>query len=418
MRWSLRVGKIRSVPVEVHWSFLLLILWMIFQEWDGRVRWTIPQFTLSNLVTDAALASYVMRALLEGLRGIALSIGMVILVFACILIHETGHMVHAQALGIPVRRILLLPFGGLAELARLPERPRDELRIALAGPAANLGLGLMFGALAYGWMLAGDAPVRETISQTLRGGAGWPLGMLLYLALANFGIALFNLIPAFPMDGGRILRSLLALLLSRLTATRIVSGLSWVFSGAFILLGLGFGERWLIPPSLGLILLGLFVVLGAGFEKFVDESRVMLQRITVRAAVRQPTWTLSPTDNVTPNLIAAFFLYPILPVVVGFKVVGLLAKQDLEKALKRARPEAYTVAHIMRTRYPYLRADEDLWRAQQLLMGAGQTALPVLDGDQLYGVLTIADIHAARALPPSSPTADAPTIISGGNFSV
>ena len=72
----------------------------------------------------------------------------------------------------------------------------------------------------------------------------------------------------------------------------------------------------------------------------------------------------------------------------------------------------------MRTRFPYLRADEDLWRAQQLLMGAGLTALPVLDGDQLYGVLTIADIHAARALPPSSPTADAPTIISGGNFSV
>ncbi len=410
MRWSLRLGRIRTVPVEVHWLFLPLLAWLAFQEWDNHVRWVLPVFAHSNWLADPELLGDVARSLLDGLRGFLTSAGMLILIFACVLLHEVGHMLHAQALGIPVRRILLLPFGGLAELARLPERPADELRIALAGPAANLGLGLILGALAYAWMLAEASSARETLRLIASGRVDWPLGALGYLAAANLGIALFNLVPAFPMDGGRLLRSLLALVLARLTATRIVSGLSWAFSGAFILLGLGFGERWLIPASPGLALVGLFVVFGAGFEKLADESRAILQRLVVRAAVRQPTWTLSPTDLITPGLISAFLLYPILPVVVprgcfaiGVKVVGLLSRQDLESALKPAgRAGQYTVAHLMRTRFPYLRADEDLWRAQQLFLGAGLGALPVLDGDRLYGMLTPADIQAARTRPSSS----------------
>ncbi len=407
MRWSLRLGRIRTVPVEIHWLFLPLLAWLAFQEWDNHVRWMLPVFAYSNWLADPELLGDAARSLLDGLRGFLASAGMLILVFACVLVHEVGHMVHAQALGIPVRRILLLPFGGLAELARLPERPVDELRVALAGPAANLGLGLIFGGLAYTWTLAEASSVRETLRLIVSGRADWLSGALVYLAAANFGIALFNLVPAFPMDGGRLLRSLLALVLTRLTATRLVSGLSWAFSGLFILLGLGFGERWLIPASPGLALVGLFVVFGAGFEKFADESRAILQRIAVRAAVRQPTWTLSPTDLVTPGLISAFLLYPILPVVVGVKVVGLFSRQDLENALKSkihfrgqtGHGPGYTVAHLMRTRFPYLRADEDLWRAQQLLLGADLGALPVLDGDRLYGMLTPADIHAARTRP-------------------
>ena len=414
MRWSLRLGRIQSVPVEIHWSFFLLILWVAWQEWNVSASWTIPHFIFSDLMTDPRLFKYVAQAVAEGLRGVGFAVGLVVLAFASIVVHEVGHMVHAQALGIPVRRILLLPIGGLAELSRMPERGIDELRVAIAGPAANLGLGLIFSALAYAWLGAGNLSLSRILHIVTTGGAGWPFGVFFYLALTNFGLMLFNLIPAFPMDGGRVLRSLLTLVFQRVVATRIIVGLSWLFGAAFVALGLGFGEPWHFPPSLSLALIGLFVFFGAGFERTMDESRQILQKIATRAAVRQPTWTLAPTDDVTPQLVSAFWMHSALPVVVGPRVIGLLAKRDVEAALKRVGHS--TVAHLMRTRFPYVRADEDLWRAQQVLLGAGLGALPVLDGEKLFGMLTPADIRSARALPPQH--SETPTFISGGNSTV
>ncbi len=412
MRQSLRLGHILSVPVEVHWSFFLLILWVGFQEWHSTASWTIPHFATADLFTDPGLLKYVARAVANGLQNVGFAILLLVLAFASILVHEVAHMVHAQALGIPVRRILLLPVGGLAELSRMPERALDELRVALAGPLANLGLGLIFGTLAYAWLAAQSVPLTEMWLAFGRGEAGWLFGVFSYLALTNVALMLFNLIPAFPMDGGRVLRSLFALVFRRLIATRFIVGISWVFGAAFIGLGLGFGEGWHIPASFSLALIGAFVIFGSNFERMMDESRAVLQTIATRVAVRQPTWTLAPTDDVTPHLVSAFWLHSALPVVVGARVVGMLTKRDVETALKSAAD--YTVAHLMRTRFPYLRADEDLWRAQQILLSAGLGALPVLDGEKLCGMLTQADIRAARTLPPAPQLIDPPTFIAGG----
>jgi Zn-dependent protease len=413
MRSSLRLGHIRGVPVEVHWLFALLLAWAALQGWSDAGGWTILTGSI-----DLRAWFYIAQALYAGLRGALFAVGLLVLVFACVLVHEIGHTLHAQALGIPVRRIVLLPIGGLAELARLPERPRDELRVAIAGPAANVGLALIFGGLAFAWILAGDIPPREFLRLVWRGGAPPALLILLYLALTNVGITLFNLLPAFPMDGGRILRSLLALVFERLTATRIVSALSWVFGGAFILIGLGLGRSLGLPPNLGLVVVGLFTLIGSGVEKALEENRLALRNIVARVAVRQPTWTLSPTDVVTPGQAAFVFSLSglsALPVVVGVRVVGLLTRRDVESALGRAGREAYTVAHLMRTRFPYVRADEDLWRAQQLLTTGDVGALPVVDGESLHGMLTSADIRAARFDPPPAFQVEAPTFIPGGN---
>ncbi|MGH2524127.1 MAG: site-2 protease family protein, partial [Anaerolineales bacterium] len=337
-------------------------------------------------------------------------------IFACVLLHEVGHTLHAQALGIPVRRIILLPIGGLAQLARLPEQPLDELRVAIAGPAANFGLALIFGGLAGVWMLAGpqaESP-REAARLALQVTSPTPLGVLLYLTFANLGIAFFNLLPAFPMDGGRILRSLLALVLKRLTATRIVTWLGWLLGLVFVLSGLGAAQRWGVPASFGLALVGLFTLVGASVEETMEKSRLALRRIPARAAVRQPTWVLSPTDRLSPALAAtAFQLQTVLPVVVSTRLVGLLTRKDLTAAFQR--DGVSIVAHIMRTQFPYIQADEDLWHAQQLLAGADLSALPVLDGEALYGMLTSADIRTARLDPPSTLRIAEPIFIPGGN---
>jgi len=121
MQWSLRLGRVNGVPVEAHWLLALLVGWVAYTGWASA--------GLAGLVSNTAL-------LVAG--------------FACILVHEIAHTLQAQAINLPVRRIGLLPFGGLAQLGRLPERPPDELRIALAGPLVNLGLGLIFAALRLG----------------------------------------------------------------------------------------------------------------------------------------------------------------------------------------------------------------------------------------------------------------------------
>ena len=419
MRWSLRLGYIRGVPVEVHWLFAGMLLWAGLESWGSNVGWGA---TLTVFIAPAEWA-LVAHTLLDGLGSAFTTVGLLILVFACVLVHEIAHTVQAQALGIPVRRIWLLPFGGLAELSRLPEQPKDELKVAAAGPLANLGLTLVFGALAAIFLMAGPQtlPPRDAMRLALRDAPLQPLGLCLYLAFANFGLTVFNVLPAFPMDGARMLRSGLAFFLSRLIATRFVAGLGWLAGSALIVAGIFTPRLWGFGLSIGLVLFGAFFIVAGGFEETMEKTRTALRGISARVAVRQPTWTLAPTDPVTPALSSLLFSLSgqtMLPVVVGARLVGVLSQKDVSAALKTANGnrEAYTVAHLMQTRFPYIRADEDLWRAQQLLANTSAGALPVVEGEALQGVLTPDDIRAARIKSPSALRAEAPNFISQGDL--
>lgn len=208
MRWSYRLGKVAGIDLYVHVTFLMLLAWV----------------GLSRLFTG------------YGLDGAVLSVALVGLTFGVVVLHELGHALAARRFGIPTRDITLLPIGGVARLARMPEKPLQELVVALAGPAVNLVLAVAAGALLF-------VVPHELVL--------WFLGL-------NVILLVFNLLPGFPMDGGRVLRALLALRMPRLRATEIA-----VRVGRWVALALGVAGLFWNPM---LILVAVFLWLTGGSE--------------------------------------------------------------------------------------------------------------------------------------------------------
>ena len=235
MGGSFKIGRAFGIEIKVHWTFLLLLIFFAFLGYRD-----------SGSAVGALVAAAVVVAL-----------------FFCVLLHELGHSLVAQRLGIEVPDITLLPIGGLARLKRLPDKPMDEVKIAIAGPLVNFVLAPLFlgVALLLGTDLSGVSGGLVGVDSL--GGA------FADLALLNFVLAVFNLIPAFPMDGGRVLRGLLATRLGPVRATDISSGVGQFFGVVFILIGL------FINPLLALI--GLFIFLGA-----TGESQMVRQRESMR----------------------------------------------------------------------------------------------------------------------------------------
>ena len=228
MRGAWQLGRIAGIIVQVHWTFLLLIGWVVWMH------------------TRAGGGAG------DALRGVALTLA----VFAWVVLHEFGHALTARRYGIGTHDITLLPIGGMARLARMPEDPRQELLVAAAGPAVNVVLAGMFaGVLA---LTGSRVPVTGV---TLFGSQ-----FLEQLMWINVVLVVFNLLPAFPMDGGRILRGLLALRLPYLKATR------WAATtGQTIAVALGFSGIMLASPFM--VLIALFVFSGARAEARTVELR-------------------------------------------------------------------------------------------------------------------------------------------------
>ena len=216
-QWSWKIGRFFGIDTEVHASFLLLLAWVIFGAFsDGGTLMT---------------ATYAVVFLFG--------------VFASVVLHELGHALTARAYGVQTRRILLLPIGGMAQLQGLPKQPRAELAIALAGPAVSL-------------LLAAVLALWSTLLAGVTGGATLVDAFLSSLMVANLMIAVFNLVPAFPMDGGRALRAWLAGRMDYLRATERAVMIGRVAAAGFVIFGLFYA------PVLALI--GVFVWLAAGAE--------------------------------------------------------------------------------------------------------------------------------------------------------
>ena len=375
MRWSFRLLTLYGVEVHSHISFPLVLVWAAWQGASGR----------------------------GGPAGAVYGVVSVVLLFVCVLLHELGHSLEAQRLGLPVRQITLFPLGGVVELGLLPEKPGQEFRVALAGPAVNFGLGVLLGGIAAAWTVAASGDPRASVAAALSGPSA--LGLLLYLAAANLSLAAFNLIPAFPMDGGRLLRAALAHVLDVVTATRLAAIAGYAFAAALIGFGLyGFAlTPGRLPPSLLLIMAGGLVLVGAAYEEYWLRRRMRLSRIRADSAIRLPTWTVTPGEAVTPLLnVHSFQLQPVLPVLLGRRVVGLMLEKDLRTALARPVPKAgtgsgpakpMTIAHIMRVDFPRLRVTDNLWEALELLMAYGYPALPVVHNGKFEGMISRADVR-------------------------
>ncbi len=342
MKWSLKVGRILGIDVYIHATFLLLLGFV------GVAHW---------------LAG---RSLEAALTGVLFFGGM----FLCVLLHEYGHALAARRYGIATRDITLLPIGGLARLERMPDKPSQELVVAIAGPLVNVVIAV---SLFVGIHLSGQWQPLSSLTTTS--------GNLVERLLAvNVFLVLFNLLPAFPMDGGRVLRSLLALRMQYARATRIAARIGQGMAALFGFAGL-FGNPMLL-------LIALFVWIGAAQEAAAVEMKAGLAGYLVRDAMQSEVRTLSPQDTLREGVAALLAgAQQDFPVVENGRVVGMLARHDLLKGIHE-HGEFATVASVMQREVEPLEANELLdWAVIHLNPDQGLSR-PVLREGHLVGLLT------------------------------
>lgn len=348
MGGSLRLGRIVGIDIYVHATFALLLLWV------GYVS-----YAPNKDVKDA-------------LAGLAF----ILCLFGIIVLHEMGHALTARRYGIMTRDITLLPIGGVARLERMPSDPKQELVVALAGPTVNFVLaGVLFGVLvATGWA-AGSAEQLAAELSTFGG------SLLLQLLAANIFLAVFNLLPAFPMDGGRVLRAILAMRMDYVRATRIAAQVGQFMAVLFGVLGLLSGNPLLIVIS-------LFVWVGAAAEAGSVQFKAGLSGVPVARAMIREFITLAPDD--TLGLAAGRtldgFQYD-FPVVAGEGVVGVLPQAQLLVGLAEAGPKG-RVGDFMRTNFATAEPDEMMELVLERLKSGECAVLPVIKNGRLIGLLT------------------------------
>lgn len=343
MRWSWRVGVVRGIEVRIHAAFLLLLLWVGGSEW------------LAGSPQDAVAG-----------------IGFALLAFAAVVLHELGHAVVAGRYGIRTSDITLLPIGGVARLERMPENPREELHIALAGPAVNVVLALVLAGLA---LASGVAIVPPDASDA----ATTPL--LARMVWLNVALATFNMIPAFPMDGGRVLRAMLALRIDRRRATHIAASIGQIVALAFAFVGL-FGSPLLV-------FIALFVWLGASSEASAEDLRASIRDLRVVDVMIPRVEVLHGGDTlatVAAHVISGF--QHDFPVVYSGRVQGLLGHADLIRGLATLGLNA-RVSEVMRPGPTTIEAMSPLLSALEQLERPGCRSLPVVHDGQLVGMVTL-----------------------------
>jgi Zn-dependent protease/CBS domain-containing protein len=343
MRWSLNIGTIAGTAVRVHITFLLFLVWIF-------------------------VADYASGGPDEAWTGLLF----MVLLFACVLAHEFGHIFTARAFGVNTPDVTLLPIGGVARLERIPEEPRQEFLIAIAGPAVNVVIAFALVVLAGAQL---DAGALGSVDNAR-------ISMIDRLAIVNLFLAVFNMIPAFPMDGGRVLRALLA---SRMGHTRATEVAATVGQGVAFLLGF-IGLFW--NPML--IFIAVFVYLAASSEAHMVAMRAMAHGVPVTNAMMTQLVKLTPQAHVDEAVQALLRTSQSeFPVVDGAdKPVGLLGRGDLIRAVKQLGPDA-RVADVMSSRMPTVSHRRCLEEALRLLQEKSAPAVAVVDADgRLVGLVT------------------------------
>jgi Zn-dependent protease/predicted transcriptional regulator len=357
MRGSFRFLRVAGIDLKIHFTFPLVLLL-------GAVQWG-----------DS-----------HGARGALFGCLLMVALFACVVLHELGHSLVARRLGIPVREIMLLPIGGVALMVRTPRRPLHELAIAAAGPLVSALLALGFGALlaaAYPSSLRDAARLIDPrqAALSLRTFVAW-------LFAANVSLLLFNLIPAFPMDGGRMLRAILASVLGFQRATRIAAALGQVLA---ILLGVAA----VTAGNLFLAVVALFVFMAASQQRVGEEARGVLSSMRLRDVYNKYALVLSPADRVSKVVDYLLTSYqPDFAVVHGGQLLGVITRDTVLRALADDPTDAY-VAGLMDRRFLRLDAGQSLAEAQEAMTEQGRAVAAVFAGDRYLGLVNLDDLREA-----------------------
>lgn len=361
MSWSLKLFTVNGIPVRIHVSFLLVIVWAAYMGFStGRTDWV---------------------------WRVGFMIAFVLLLFMCVLLHELGHGLVAQLFGGRVADITLWPIGGLARMSHLPERPYQEFVMTAAGPAINILLAILLTGVAVVWFgfdellpLAFSPGLLRLFLSELNAQT-----LLILLIFNNALLAVFNLIPAFPLDGGRMLRALLTVIMPYRQATAIAS-----FVGQALALILGIAA--LLSSNFTLGLIAMFVFFGAWQERTQVRYRASLHGLCVRQAMQPIGVRLYPLQmlgDVAGQVAASS--QAVYLVIEGGRLVGLLTRSELLTALRKAGSTARIGQH-MRREMPQFHPDEPLADAgDQLWQGRGAAGV-VIEAGQVVGALNRGDL--------------------------
>ena len=380
-----RIGSAFGIPIQLDLTFLLvlpLFAWIIGTQVQQTTE-LLNQTVGAGLDVDVLLAD----GSVVWILGIVAAVGL----FTGVVLHELGHSLVAIRFGFPIDSITLWLFGGIAQLTEMPENWKQELAIAIAGPVVSVAIGV----LSYVAFLVLPG-TQSIIVESAR-------FVLAYLAIMNLALAAFNMLPGFPMDGGRVLRALLATTFSYARATKIAAEVGKVFA---VLLGL-FGL--FVANNLFLAGLAFFIYIGAAGESRQTSMRAAFEGVSVRDV-------MTPADHVTTvtprlsvrELIRTMFRerHTGYPVEVDGEIVGLVTLEDA-RAVREVEREAYTVGDVMSTELVTVSPETDVMDALNELQGNSVGRLVVTDESGAFrGLLTRSDIMTALSIIKSSGDAD------------
>jgi len=356
MKGAFQIAKWAEIPVRIHWSFALIFVWVAYTGVSNGMSWDL----------------------------IGWSMGFMVALFVCVVLHEYGHALTARRFGVRTRDIILSPIGGIARLEKLPEKPIQEFYVAIAGPLVNVAIALVLSPyfvlfpMGYIFDLHSDAVLLESPA----------IYFVPALVLINVVLAIFNLLPAFPMDGGRILRALLSIKLGRLRATRIASIIGQVLAVGLFVYGIFEG-------SIVTAFIGVFVFLTATQEYRMVKVEHRLAHHTVRDIMKSP-FTVLPEQ--APMQVAIqqadageeknFMLQD------GFgQIVGVLHHRFIEEA-RKANDFESAISDYKSPNYEPMHPEVTLKEVLQKMQTMGYSILPVYEEGMMIGVV---DMYAVNA---------------------
>jgi Zn-dependent protease/predicted transcriptional regulator len=363
MKWSFSVARVSGIEIKIHATFAAIL-------GLGAFQWGFPKGFAGE----------------SSFSGAVFGMGLMILLFTCVVLHELGHSLVAQKFGLKVREIVLLPIGGIARLEKNPEKPLHELLIAAAGPLVNVAIAVL---LFFAGGLAVNLGALEGRS-LLETPIGPPSLAVLWgwLFTANVALAVFNMIPAFPMDGGRVLRAALALKMGFSRATRIATSVGQAIAFAFGLFGV-------LTGNVLLVLVAFFVFMGAGQERAEEQARTVLTTLRVGDAYNKHALTLVPGDHVSKVVDYILTSYqPDFAVLQGSGFLGVITRDDILKTLANEVTDLY-VAGIMKREVLSVQASQGLDEVRRLLGEKGERIAAVMDGETFLGLVSAEDIGEA-----------------------
>jgi Zn-dependent protease/predicted transcriptional regulator len=346
MRGSIKVASVGGIGIYLHWTFVALMSWLV----------------IAGFIAGKSLA------------GSASAFVFTVAIFTCVVLHELGHALMAKRFGIKTQDITLLPIGGLARLEKIPEKPAQEFWVAVAGPLVNVIIvGILFGFIfIQGGLESIQFPELHTNN------------LLVRLIWVNAFLVAFNLLPAFPMDGGRILRALLAMRLGRRRATAIAANIGQFMAIVFGIVGF-FHNPFLI-------FIAIFVYFGAQAEAELVETTSLIQGLQVRDAMMSRFRALAPEDTLATavrELLAGS--QDEFPVITDSKVEGVLQRQDIIKGLAE-RDQQIAVRELATHQCTGVEANAPLERTLETMRRDGCRTIPVFETGRIVGLLTMENI--------------------------